>query len=714
MRKSLLLLLILFFFGSFFGYNSYANNKKVDTAYVNQLVNKCKKKVFAYPKESASLIDSIFVLSEGLDYQAGMYNAMKYSGVLNFMLGEYQSSIDYYYKAFEYAKNDPEKEVVLLMNISLSHRTMVQYDSSFYILDKAGKLAEKNGLVKRHADIQLDLGHLYLNQEDYVNAAKYLLRATDLAAGYSESSYKIRAYSTLAMLYQNLHDFPKAQKYYKDAIKLEELEEAPLFLSTNYANYGELYLRVKSNFDSAIYYHRKSVEVAKPYEKAQKSLIANINIGSVYLEMHNIDSAYFYYLKASNDTLLDDYTKYQAAVYTNIGIYNHEKGNHQEAEYYLLKGLEISKEFGFLKFQQNAYHQLSQLEEANKNFKKSLEYHKLYKEIIIQIEDQEAKKEIAILDYEKYVISEKYENELLIQENENQSKRISFQNKMIIFGIFFFIILLVLLLLLSKKNKKINDLHKGLAKNYSAMEKVNKSLTVQNIEISEEIKSKHRFVSILGHDLKNPFTGLLGLLELINSDWDDMPDEEKQDGIRILYKSSLQTYKLLEELLEYGKAQQGLIVSNPEKFILLDLLNDIQGIFETSFSKKNIKLKYEINAALEVKTDRRLISQILQNFIGNAVKYSHKGGSVMIKVEEVGQAIKIHVIDYGIGIPNDKIDGLFRADLNFNRPGTDDEKSTGMGLILCKEYATIIEADIKVISTEGSGSCFSLILDKLV
>jgi len=267
--------------------------------------------------------------------------------------------------------------------------------------------------------------------------------------------------------------------------------------------------------------------------------------------------------------------------------------------------------------------------------------------------------------------------------------------------------------------KKISALNKRLIGQHEELQTVNENLVVSNElllsqqkKLEEVNKSKDKFVSILSHDLKSPFNGLLGLLEYLSDDWETIGDEEKRNLINLLYQSSKSTYELLEELLSWGKSQQGLLVCQPSMLPVIDIVNEIKSLFENSLVKKSIHLDVVIEPGMKLNTDPRLLTQVIQNFLGNAIKYTPRGGNIKITGQSDGEKDYISVTDAGIGIPADKLNKLFDIDVNFGRPGTEDEKSTGMGLILCKEYARIMDANLEVKSEEGKGSTFSICFTK--
>ena len=314
---------------------------------------------------------------------------------------------------------------------------------------------------------------------------------------------------------------------------------------------------------------------------------------------------------------------------------------------------------------------------------------------------------------------QKYNNDLLIEQNLLKSKQILNQKKIIWLSFGVLLILIVFLFFLYYNRKRIKLLNQRLSAKNSDMVLLNEELNVTNETLNiqqEQLKAlnitKDKFFSILGHDLKSPFNSLLGMLNLLEQHWEDIEDNEKLGMIQSLYASSEKTFQLLEELLSWGKAQQGLIKCIPEVFDVAPRVALVTDLFKAQLKEKEQVLKIDIPEGMKLNTDARLFAQIIQNLLNNAIKYTPHQGTIIISGKISGKEDRICVSDTGIGIPENKISQLFELDSNFNRPGTDNEKSSGMGLILSKEYADIIGAKLSVTSVEERGSTFCLSFKK--
>lgn len=711
MRKSHLLIYLLVF-SSVVVWSQKSDYTK-DTTFISEQINACKGLIFKDPDQAQFHIDSAFSRSQKIGYAYGFYSAHNFNAIKYFIKANYEESINEYRTALKYVDpKKPEQKIRLFSNISLSHRMLNNQDSSLVYLLIVYEESKSNHLQKSYQQSVLDLATFYLKKEDYVSTVKYFVEAESFCENSTDTVFLIKVYSSLAMFYDAVNDFDKSIQSYNKAILLNESFDGINFLSQNYANLGETYRRLKHDYDTAIYYFRKAISLALPYEAERRKLIANINIGNAFLDSHRIDSAYIYYLKAYNSDFISKMPDAEAAVLINLGMYYHENAEYDQALVFLNEGLEKAKKHKFLTYQKNALENLSDLERTKGNYQLALKYHILFHELSDSLKKQEARHEIAVLDYEKLLVSKKYNNELLIHKNKLQEKQIVAQQIIIVLVIMGVVSMTIFLYVFWKNRKTIKSFNRDLQVSNDQLEMANEQLLMQKEEMKLLLMSKDRFVSTLGHDLKNPFSGLLGLLELMLEDWGTMPDSEKKEGIHHLSLSARQTYEFLQSLLDWGKAQQGLIKTKTEKFYLKPVAEEILVLFYAQYKKKNVKAQIDISENLEVTSDRKLISQILQNFFTNALKYSHEGGAVQIVATKKDGHVILCVKDEGIGIPNDKIKDLFKLDSNYHRTGTAGEKSTGMGLILCSEYVNLLGGEIKVNSQVNVGSEFCIIIDE--
>jgi len=718
MRKKYL---FLFIFISVFNFTSLGQTQdlkeyQADTALVNKYIELCRNIVFINPDSTQQYLDTIFSLSQKTNYEHGLFNSYNLKGLILWVSNDMDNAILQFKEALKYCNNtnEPRKKAIVLGNIGLIFTNKFNMDSAQYYLNKTIIYSEENNINDLRLKAMFDLSNLLIDQGKYTVGIRYLIKIREDLDINKDSLLLMYVYNSFGVLFSRVNMFDLSLLNYKKAIAVDYHVIETNNIANTFLNIGELYFQSGINTDSAIYYYRKAVSSALPHNKRHFELAANINLGNVFLINNQLDSAKIHYDKAFGDSLIQNYPSYKAALFVNLGIYYSEKKDYEKAKEFLITGNELSNKLNLLLFEKNALQHLSILDSTLGNFKQSLKYYKSYHRASDSLNADKLNNEIIAIEFKKYLERQKASNMVLVEENKLKSKQI--------WAAFIAIIILLIFLYSLYINRvKIKRLLKQLSVKNDEMMIVNEELNVTNEVLNNQQDqlrelniAKDKFFSILGHDLKSPFNSLLGMLSLINNDWELINDEKKQSLLQSLYSSSIKTHNLLEDLLSWGKAQRGLIKFNPEPFSLSTKIEEVVELFEAQLSNKKLQMNINVASDITLNTDVRLFSQIIQNFVNNAIKYTKHGGSITIKTDLLNKQVHLCVIDTGIGIPENKISSLFDLDSDFNRPGTNNEKSTGMGLILSKEYAELMNAKITVSSIEGEGSTFCLILPDTV
>jgi two-component system, sensor histidine kinase and response regulator len=225
-------------------------------------------------------------------------------------------------------------------------------------------------------------------------------------------------------------------------------------------------------------------------------------------------------------------------------------------------------------------------------------------------------------------------------------------------------------------------------------------------ELKELNASKDKFFSIIAHDLKSPFTALLGFADYLTVQLDELNKDEIKECSTNIYKSAQGVYNLLENLLHWSSIQTGRIEFVPTKFNLNKLIDETIILYQVNAFKKKIAIANEMASSVEVYADRKMVETILRNLISNAIKFTPPSGEVNITSNLIDGHIEICVKDTGVGISPEQMTTLFKIDEHQNGSGTDKEMGTGIGLILCKEFVNKNSGKIWVESKMGEGSTF--------
>lgn len=226
-------------------------------------------------------------------------------------------------------------------------------------------------------------------------------------------------------------------------------------------------------------------------------------------------------------------------------------------------------------------------------------------------------------------------------------------------------------------------------------------------ELRDSNATKDKFFSIIAHDLKNPFCGLISLTEILKNDRGCLPEAERNSALAELHAQSKSTYQLLQDLLTWANLKQKNVPVAPEWLSLKNTIDECTALIRSNANAKQIQIENEVNENLSVKLDRFVLSTVTNNLCGNAVKFTPHGGHIRIQAEQGDQDLVIRVIDDGIGMDARQSEQIFDLSGTKSRPGTDNEAGTGLGLIICRELVIQTGGDIKAESQgEGKGTTF--------
>ncbi len=229
--------------------------------------------------------------------------------------------------------------------------------------------------------------------------------------------------------------------------------------------------------------------------------------------------------------------------------------------------------------------------------------------------------------------------------------------------------------------------------------------------LQESNLEKDKFFSIIAHDLREPLGSFMNVTKMMDESKSSMSEEEIDEFVKLMKESSANLYGLLENLLEWSTMKRGLIAVEPKLINLKECLSKNLEILKESAVRKNLNFSCSIPEELEVFADERMLNGIIRNLGTNAVKFTPKEGNIIVKAEQTENSkVLISISDSGIGIPEKMIDNLFNSSVNTKRTGTEGEPSSGLGLILCKEFTEKLGGELIIDSEVDKGSTFKIIL----
>jgi signal transduction histidine kinase len=262
-----------------------------------------------------------------------------------------------------------------------------------------------------------------------------------------------------------------------------------------------------------------------------------------------------------------------------------------------------------------------------------------------------------------------------------------------------------------KSSKELRELNENL-------ELIVDERTAKTVEYSKKLEeanqTKDKFFSIIAHDLKNPFNTLIGYSDVLKSDFREYGQDEIYQHLNTIYNTSVNGYNLLENLLKWSQSQTNKIRFEPKKVNFYDMVNSCIQDSENQSKFKDIELINEVPKSYHIIADKNLLKTVIRNLINNAIKFTERNGMIVISSTKKDNLIEFSIKDTGVGMKEEEIENLFKIDKIVSKPGTDRERGSGLGLILCKEFVEIHGGKIWAESALGSGSEFKFTIPKMI
>ena len=251
-----------------------------------------------------------------------------------------------------------------------------------------------------------------------------------------------------------------------------------------------------------------------------------------------------------------------------------------------------------------------------------------------------------------------------------------------------------------------NILEAELTSKNLEIKKQKEVLELHRKELESLNQTKDKFFAIIAHDLRNPFSTVLSLSELLAKEFDTFEPDKMQLFIEQIYKYSNNTFNLLENLLQWSLLQTGRTVLRAKSGNIAELIHENIELLKGNAIQKKIELKWINPMDCYAFFDRNMITTVIRNLISNAIKFTPENGRIIVEVTADPEKYKVSVQDNGVGISDTDIAKLFRIDSNPSTIGTSQEQGTGLGLILCRDFVEKNGGKIAVESEVGKGSRF--------
>ena len=639
-----------------------------------------------------------YQLAKKKGYHEAEANSLNRLGVHAWYGGDLELAEEYFRKSYNVADSFKiiDKMAGAVGNLGLIAKRYKRMNEAEKLLAESIELFKEIGDSVKIAKYQVDIVSCLVSQSKYEQAMETLLEATRYFERHGMKNNLIFAYYNLGDINFQLRLSDKSILYYQKGVDVSNEIGSNEALSNIYVGMGMVYERLIVDLETAIEYYEKAREVSCQYNRVSIEVNVTNNLANIFFLQKNFSKALTEYHKAlalQKGRGVDDS---DIPININIGASHLYLQNYDSARLYLNKSLSEIAESHNSEYLAIAYLNMFRLDSAVGNHLAANEYLKEYYQLNDSLARHKFRTEVADLTLSYETEQKEQLNQALQKENALQEEQLKTQKQLGYLKILALLVVSVFGLWLWFSKRKLSRLNDKLRDQRNKLETLN--------------TTKDKFFSILAHDLKSPFNSLLGFLEILHEDFYTMSDDEKVEIIDNLYATSTNTFELLINLLDWSRSQRGRNEYNPEQLGLQASVDRVFEILKNRAATKEHHLVSHVKNGLSIRTDKMMFETILLNLVNNSIKFTNPGGTIEVGAEIHDHKLLISVKDNGIGIPAENIGGLFAIDNQYRTQGTNNELGTGLGLIICKEFVDKMGGEISVVSTEGVGSEFSIVL----
>lgn len=629
-----------------------------DSVYIDLLISLGNEQRFYNADSLHLLAGQALEFSSKSGYRKGESKALICLGDFFSDKGDYQKAVDYYSRGLHIARelNNMELTLRILNNLAGEYNYMGDYAKALSGYLEGLELAEQADNKEMLSIMNENIATLYASQKDYEHSLAFFKKVIRINGEIGNEVYIAETLSNLASVYADMGNMDYAMFNINKSIAIFEKRNIPDWLAFAYEIKGKVYLR-QENYKWALYWYTQSEMLHEKLQDDRGKIDLFNGMAEAYLGM-------------GDDSLSKEYA---------------------------LQAYEISTRIQFIEGIQKCAKTLYKISKNSNDYARALEYHEVFQRLSDSLSRNENQKSLTMLktkmEYDK-------QKQALIEENE---KALAQQQRYVNVALVVLLVFIVVTLLVHRAQK--------IQKRLNGELKVKKeTLEVREKELQENISTKNKLFSIIGHDLRGPIGALHGILKLFKDK--EIDTEEFLEFVPKLTDDVDHISFTLNNLLSWGQTQMNGAVTKPAVVSIENLVIENMNLLQEVADKKGIKIKNEIGENVQVWSDSNQIDIVIRNLISNALKFTPENGVITLRAEEQKEHWEIAVRDTGVGIDKITLEQLFSKSSNITTYGTHNEKGTGLGLSLCKEMVEKNNGTIWVESKLRIGSCFYFTLPK--
>lgn len=590
----------------------------------------------------------------------------------------------------------PEKNAHadLLSMLGNAYRIQGAFEKALSYQEKAKSLIDSSENPQDYGRIKHNIGSVYESMGNYATALDNYQQSLESARVSGDSLMLSNVLNSIGLVYNNTSKADEAIFYLEKALAIDKKLNNKVGQFRVYTNLAISNSNM-GNFEIAISYYNQALELHKKVRKEVPPFRLLYNLGQLYKDTGELDKAEDHYNRSLG------YCKQagiaQGLIFNYGGLANvaELRKNYSRAKELYGRALEVAQDIGAKSLESQALFSLYNLEKLRNNYEEALSYHEKYIAVSDSLDALSREREIEKTKTRLGLYQQEEINTLLREKQQRQQAQITSQRWLIWGSAAVISLILILLYLIYRANQR-NKM-------------VNKKLEEQQERLEELNNVKDKMLAIFSHDLRTPMASVKGLLQLFRED--NMSKEEMREYLPKVEMAVDQNLNMMDNLLAWTREQMSGLKVEIEDIAAESVISDVLENFEPQALEKGVELINNVSKDVYVQADEDLFSLILRNLVSNSVKFTESGDSISVRSSINNGQVTFEVADTGVGMPSEKQKGLFSLQTESSR-GTHNEKGSGLGLQLCKEFIEKQGGNIDFESKEGEGTVFRFTLPR--
>jgi signal transduction histidine kinase/tetratricopeptide (TPR) repeat protein len=677
-----------------------------DSLFRQRMILGRQQQIGGHTEEALRLFGQAEQLAHHYSLYAELCEAKIKIGEVIYDHGNYDSALAYFMEAERLAdvhELEPSRAYALYY-IGKYQETRGNFKGASRYYDSALAICRKAGDAHLLVLILTSRGKNYISEGRMSLALQYYLEAFEGSEQIHDELLYAQTCSHLGSLYSLLNQYDKALEYDQKAFSRRGDLNNPEGIAKSCNNIGILFRKLKRN-DSALVYFNQALDLCQKTGYKKGLVKALTNIGILYSDedkeekaFRYLDTAYLISMQAGFGYGIASSSLYLANLYR-------KGGQLSRALYYYKLSLSRLSSTDYDEMLQNVYQGLYECDSSRGDYRAALRYHVLLLETQKRLLNVENARELAVLNISFDLERKVKDNEVLRADNELKESLIKRKTTfiwLIVIALGFTCVLCLNIYNRLYAKKRANRTLEALNRTVTEQ---NGKLALLNGELETANREKDKLFSIISHELRNPLYWFQNLSEVLSKKFREMPADKVQKSLSALDESAKNAFHLMDNLLQWARSKLNRIHPKKGEHGLHALVADTAEMYQTIIQYKEIAFYNHIPGDCTIYADTDLLACVIRNLLSNAIKYTPAGGTIGIACSVAEDYITVAVRDSGSGMLQNEVGSVF-SDVIVSAAGLMQEKGSGIGLKLCKEFVEINGGRIWAESVPGSGTCF--------